>query len=70
MFIANVDDNATVSNVLTAQGTGPRGRGGAAAASHSPAYLIQVSARQDGTFTVTNTRNGLSKTYRPAGKEN
>jgi hypothetical protein len=70
MFIANVDDNATVANVLTAQGTGPRGRGGAAAASHSPAYLIQVSARQDGTFTVTNTRNGLSKTYRPAGKEN
>jgi len=32
---------------------------------HSPAYWIKVSAQQDGTFTVTNARNGFSKTYRP-----
>jgi competence protein ComEC len=67
-FIANVDDNATVANVLTAQAAAPRGGGGAAAAAaaaHSPAYLIKVSAHQDGTFTVTNTRNGFSKTYKP-----
>ncbi|MGE0446201.1 MAG: ComEC/Rec2 family competence protein [Vicinamibacterales bacterium] len=32
-------------------------------AAHSPAYLIEVAARPDGTFTVTNTRNGFSKTY-------
>ena len=38
------------------------GRGNAAAA-HSPAYYIKVSAQADGTFTVTNTRNGFSKTY-------
>ena len=64
MFIANVDDNATVANVLGGQAQqAPRGGGGAAA--HSPAYLIKVSAQQDGTFTVTNTRNGFSKTYRP-----
>ena len=31
---------------------------------HSPAYWIKVSARSDGTFTVTNSRNGFSKTYR------
>jgi len=63
-FIANVDDNATVANVLGGQAQqAPRGGGGAAA--HSPAYLIRVSAQQDGTFTVTNTRNGFSKTYRP-----
>lgn len=68
VFVANVDDTATVANVLTAQGAGPRGRGGAAA-SHSAAYLIHVSARQDGTFTVTNTRNGFSKTYRPGDKQ-
>jgi competence protein ComEC len=37
------------------------GRGGAAA--HSPAYYLKISARTDGTFTVTNTRNGFSKTY-------
>jgi competence protein ComEC len=29
------------------------------------AKMIKVSARPDGTFTVTNTRNGFSKTYRP-----
>lgn len=31
---------------------------------HDPAYWIKVSARSDGTFTVTNERNGFSKTYR------
>jgi beta-lactamase superfamily II metal-dependent hydrolase len=39
------------------------GRGGAAAAAHTPAHWIKVSARQDGSFTVTNTRNGFSKSY-------
>jgi beta-lactamase superfamily II metal-dependent hydrolase len=65
-FIANVDDNATIASVLagTPAQQAPRGGGGAAAA-HSPAYLIRVSAQQDGTFTVTNTRNGFSKTYKP-----
>jgi competence protein ComEC len=49
-----------------APGTGPgRGPGGPGAAAHSPAYLVKVSAQQDGSFTVTNTRNGFSKTYRP-----
>jgi hypothetical protein len=121
VFVANVDDNATVAGVLTAPppaprgGGGPRGGGpvpgpaapapvpappaagtpptpaqtpganpaaappdasrgggqgragggrGGAAAAHTPAHLIKVSAQSDGTFTVTNTRNGFSKTYR------
>jgi len=38
------------------------GRGGAAAA-HTPAYYLKISAQADGAFTVTNTRNGFSKTY-------
>jgi competence protein ComEC len=38
------------------------GRGNQAAA-HTPAYSIKISAQADGTFTVTNTRNGFSKTY-------
>ena len=63
VFVANVDDAATVANVLTAPA--PAGRGGGPPAAHSPAYLITVTARQDGTFTVTNTRNGFTKTYRP-----
>jgi hypothetical protein len=45
-------------------GRGP-GRGGPGAAAHTPAHLITVTALQDGTFTVTNTRNGFSKTYAP-----
>ena len=45
---------------------GPGGPGGFGAANaHTPAYLIKVSAQADGTFTVTNTRNGFSKTYKP-----
>lgn len=64
-FVANVDDNQTVAGVLVpAPGEpGGRGRGRGAAATHDPAYLIRVSARADGSFTVTNTRNGFSKTY-------
>jgi len=72
-FIANIEDNATLAAVLApppqAPGApggrgGPGGAGGFGGAAHSPAYLIKISAQQDGTFTVTNTRNGFSKTYR------
>ena len=31
------------------------------------AYFIKVTAQPDGTFTVLNTRNNFSKTYRPGG---
>jgi competence protein ComEC len=31
---------------------------------HSPAFWIKVSAQSDGTFSVTNARNGFTKTYR------
>jgi beta-lactamase superfamily II metal-dependent hydrolase len=66
-FVANVDDAATVAGVLVppaddGQGRGRGGRGGAAAA-HAPAYLIKISAESNGTFVVTNTRNGFAKTY-------
>src|SRR5687768_14687422 len=67
-FVANVDDAATVAGVLVppagdGQGRGRGGRGGGAAA-HAPAHLIKISAESNGTFVVTNTRNGFSKTYR------
>ena len=29
------------------------------------AKMIKVSAQRDGTFTVTNTRNDFSRTYKP-----
>lgn len=122
VFIANVDDAATIAGILTAPPPAPRGtptpggapasappaattptpappagapaatpaatpaaagpgqadpgrgqaaaggRGGGAAAAaqaaHSPAYLLKISVSADGTFTVTNGRNGFSRTYR------
>jgi beta-lactamase superfamily II metal-dependent hydrolase len=45
-------------------GFGGGGPGGPGGGGHTPAYLIKVTAQQDGAFTVTNTRNGFSKTYR------
>jgi beta-lactamase superfamily II metal-dependent hydrolase len=58
-FIANLEDAATTSAVLAAGKDAPA-RGNP---DHSPAAWIKVSAEADGTFTVTNSRNGFSKTY-------
>jgi hypothetical protein len=58
-FIANVDSASTIASVLTAA----PGEGGAGNQEHSPAHYIKISAHADGSFTVTNTRNGFSKTY-------
>lgn len=63
-FIANLDDNATIASVLTSPAPvrgGPPGAG--SPADHTPAYWLKVSASRDGSFTVTNPRNGFSKTY-------
>ena len=66
VFIANVEPNDTVAGILTAQPAAPgAGRSGASAAAHVPAYWIKISAKSDGTFSVTNSRNSFSKTYRP-----
>jgi competence protein ComEC len=35
------------------------------AAAHTPAYAIKVAAQQDGSFAITNQRNGFSKDYKP-----
>ena len=42
---------------------GGGGRGGGGAAAHTPAYWIKLSVQPDGSFTVTNSRNGFSKSY-------
>jgi beta-lactamase superfamily II metal-dependent hydrolase len=46
-----------------AQRGGGGGRGGPQAPPHVPAYWIKIVAQQDGSFTVSNSRNGYSKTY-------
>ncbi len=51
---------------FAAGGSGGRGGGGGRgpAGGHTgPAFMIKASAMPDGSFTVTNTRNGFSKTY-------
>jgi len=60
-FIANLEDDATSSALLAAGHDVPS----LGNLNHSPAYWIKVSAESDGTFTVTNSRNGFSKIYRP-----
>jgi competence protein ComEC len=42
---------------------GRGGPGGGQGGHTGPAFLLKVSARPDGSFTVTNTRNNFSKTY-------
>ena len=56
VFIANVDEPSAIAGVLTGAG----GRGNAA---HAPAYWLKVSAREDGSFSITNPRNGSTKSY-------
>jgi beta-lactamase superfamily II metal-dependent hydrolase len=44
----------------------PAGGGGRGPATgHTPAYWLRISAQPDGTFTISNPRNGFSKTYAP-----
>jgi competence protein ComEC len=46
---------------------GPGGQGGGGRGAqlppHTPAYWIKITAQPDGSFTVSNSRNGFSKTY-------
>jgi beta-lactamase superfamily II metal-dependent hydrolase len=84
LFIANMEDNQTMANVLLnppptfgqpgagrpgpggppPQGGRPGGGPGGGRGDHTgPAFWIEVSAEQDGTFSVTNTRNNFTKTY-------
>ncbi|MES1257086.1 MAG: hypothetical protein ABUS51_01600, partial [Acidobacteriota bacterium] len=71
LFIANLEDPATLGNALAnppvpGQGRGAgRGAGGRGGGHTGPGFLIKVSASANGSFTVTNTRNGFSKTYAP-----
>jgi hypothetical protein len=65
MFIANlVDEPQTTIPVAPTPPPQP-GPGAPPPPVHNgDAYWIKVSAQQDGSFTVTNTRNGFSKSYR------
>ncbi len=67
IFIANLEDPAVLGARLSApsqaRGGGRRAGEGPPPPPHTPAYWIKISARPDGSFTVTNSRNNFSKTY-------
>ncbi len=69
VMIANIDEPAQLAAIVggssapgqttaTAPPAGPAGN-----ANHAPAHYLKVTARTDGSFTVTNSRNGYTKQY-------
>jgi competence protein ComEC len=65
MFIANTFDDQPAGMPIAPTPAPQPGPGAPPAPVHNgKAYWIKLSAQQDGSFTVTNARNGFSKTYR------
>jgi hypothetical protein len=65
MFIANLFDEPQTAMPLAPVAPPAQGQQAPPGPQHNgTAYYFKVSAMQDGTFTVTNTRNGFSKTYK------
>ena len=66
MFIANAVDDPQPAMPIAPRAAPQPGPGAPPPPAHNgTAYWIKVSAQPNGTFTVTNTRNGFSKTYKP-----
>lgn len=64
LFIANTIDDQPEAMPVAPMAPPQPGPGAPPAPAHNgTAYWIKVSAHQDGSFTVTNARNGFSKTY-------
>jgi competence protein ComEC len=64
MFIANgVDEQQLAMPVEPMPAPAQGAQVPPAPAHNGTSYYFKISAREDGTFTVTNTRNGFSKTY-------
>lgn len=69
LFIANLVDNPAAEMPTAPMIPPARGAGGQPPPVHNgAAFWLKVTAREDGSFTVANARNGFTKTYsaRPA----
>jgi hypothetical protein len=65
MFIANTTDDQQASLPVAPTAAPTPGPGAPPPPAHNgAAYWIKVSAQADGSFSVTNARNGFSKTYK------
>jgi competence protein ComEC len=68
LFIANGIDSQPASMPVGPMENPPSGPSAPPPPQHEgTAYWIKVSARPDGSFTVSNARNGFSKTYGASG---
>jgi competence protein ComEC len=65
MFIANTVDESQAAMPIAPFQAPAGGQAAPPPAHNGAAYWIKVSAQPDGTFTVTNTRNNFTKTYKP-----
>jgi beta-lactamase superfamily II metal-dependent hydrolase len=63
MFIANTTDDQPDSMPIAAWTPPAQGQAPPPPAHNGKAFWIKVSAMRDGSFTVTNTRNALTKSY-------
>jgi hypothetical protein len=68
MFIANTVDEQPDSMPIAAWTPPAQGQPPPPPAHNGKAYWIKVSASRDGSFTVTNTRNALTKSYPVRGR--
>lgn len=72
LFIANLVDEPPAEMAIAPMTPPARGAGGpppvAAPTHNGPAFWFKVSAKNDGSFTVTNQRNGFTKTYAARGR--
>jgi len=71
MFIANLLDAPSAAMPVAPIAAPQPGPNTPPAPVHDgPSHWIKVTAQQNGTFTVTNTRNGFAKTYAPNAATN
>jgi competence protein ComEC len=69
MFIANVVDDQPAAMPVAPMVATPGATGLPPVPQHNgPSHWIKISAQPNGTFSVTNTRNGFSKTYEESRK--
>jgi hypothetical protein len=69
MFIANgIDEPLTAMPIQPIAAPAPGPDTPPPPAHNGPAYWIKVSAQSDGTFTITNGRNGFAKNYGANGR--
>jgi competence protein ComEC len=68
LFIANtIDEQPETMPIAPMAAPAPGPNVPPPPAHNGKSYWVKVSAQADGTFIVTNTRNGFSKTYKPRG---